>query len=395
LPRRGRAPLSALAVAACLALCGRAVQAATPLMALRVAPDITVALGGTVVSPANIAEDDLSGAVTLINIGSVPADAHVDGYQVLPNGDQLLSFDTTIDLPGDVIAGPADVVRFNGSAYTLEFDAAAHGIPEGVNTDAVAVSDGDLLLSFDTAVQLGGSVIEDEDLVRFTGASFVPFFIGADADVPADLNLDGAQVLGPQRLLLSFDGSGSLGGIDFNDDDVLEYDTGTNTWEMAYQGSAQHAGWSDADLVALYAEVVPPAPTTTATFSPSVTPTANPTASASPTPSATPTVTVELPATPTETPTATPSLAVTETLTPTPTPTSTPGNTVTATPTTGACAGDCNGDREVTVDELITMVNIALGSTPLSECLAGNLDGNDEITIDEIVTAVNSALNGC
>jgi VCBS repeat protein/FG-GAP repeat protein len=66
--------------------------------------------------------------------------------------------------------------------------------------------------------------------------------------------------------------------------------------------------------------------------------------------------------------------------------------------TTGAgqvCGGDCNGDGEVTVNELITMVNIALGNANVSTCLAGDADGSGEITINEIVAAVNNALNGC
>jgi Tol biopolymer transport system component len=59
------------------------------------------------------------------------------------------------------------------------------------------------------------------------------------------------------------------------------------------------------------------------------------------------------------------------------------------------CPGDCSADGEVTVDELVTMVNIALGTATVSECSAGNTNGDDAITIDEIVAAVNNALQGC
>jgi hypothetical protein len=48
----------------------------------------------------------------------------------------------------------------------------------------------------------------------------------------------------------------------------------------------------------------------------------------------------------------------------------------------------------VTIDELIRLVNIALGNLP-PNCPAGDLDQNGTITIDELVAAVNSALNGC
>jgi outer membrane protein assembly factor BamB len=60
-----------------------------------------------------------------------------------------------------------------------------------------------------------------------------------------------------------------------------------------------------------------------------------------------------------------------------------------------ACPGDCGGDGEVTVNEIITMVNIALGTADVGTCTAGDADGNGEITISELITAVNHALTGC
>ena len=59
------------------------------------------------------------------------------------------------------------------------------------------------------------------------------------------------------------------------------------------------------------------------------------------------------------------------------------------------CVGDCNRNSEVTVNELITMVNIALGAADQSICVAGDADGSGEITIGDIVAAVNSARDGC
>jgi hypothetical protein len=70
----------------------------------------------------------------------------------------------------------------------------------------------------------------------------------------------------------------------------------------------------------------------------------------------------------------------------TPTPTPTPSV---------ACVGDCDGSGDVTVSELVTMVNIALDSLPPEACLAGDADGNGSIEVNEIVAAVSNALNGC
>jgi len=59
-----------------------------------------------------------------------------------------------------------------------------------------------------------------------------------------------------------------------------------------------------------------------------------------------------------------------------------------------AGTGDCNGDRVVTIDELIHGVNIALGNLPLSACPVFDANGNGQVTIDELITAVRNALYG-
>lgn len=84
------------------------------------------------------------------------------------------------------------------------------------------------------------------------------------------------------------------------------------------------------------------------------------------------------------------SITVTTTSVP-PIPTSSP----TPTPTPPPCVGDCDGSGDVTVDELITMVDIALGSMPLSACPVGDADGSGDITVNEIIQAVGIALTSC
>jgi len=41
-------------------------------------------------------------------------------------------------------------------------------------------------------------------------------------------------------------------------------------------------------------------------------------------------------------------------------------------PAAAACVGDCSGNGEVTVNELVTMVNIALETAPVSQCRNGD-----------------------
>ncbi len=58
-----------------------------------------------------------------------------------------------------------------------------------------------------------------------------------------------------------------------------------------------------------------------------------------------------------------------------------------------ACVGDCNGDGEVRIDELVTEVAISLGTVGKEECPA--LGDLDVVSIDYLVGAVRASLAGC
>lgn len=64
-------------------------------------------------------------------------------------------------------------------------------------------------------------------------------------------------------------------------------------------------------------------------------------------------------------------------------------------PAARACDGDCGGDGAVTVDEVVTGVNLALGLGDLSQCAAFDRDASGAVTVDEIIAAVTNALQGC
>ena len=134
-----------------------------------------------------------------------------------------------------------------------------------------------------------------------------------------------------------------------------------------------------------------PTNTSTATVPPRNTPTSTATTTntrtATPTSVPTPIPTSTFTATSTVTPRSTPTSTATATGTRTPTPTSAPAPEV--------CTGDCNGDGQVTVDEILTMANMALGRPVAIWCAAGDPNGDGRCTLDEIIAAVNNALGGC
>ena len=60
------------------------------------------------------------------------------------------------------------------------------------------------------------------------------------------------------------------------------------------------------------------------------------------------------------------------------------------------CAGDCNDDGEVSINDLIAVVNVSLGEMPMSACPSADTPPTDgRVTIEEIVRSVHDALFGC
>lgn len=59
------------------------------------------------------------------------------------------------------------------------------------------------------------------------------------------------------------------------------------------------------------------------------------------------------------------------------------------------CAGDCDADCAVSINELIRGVGVSLGSQDVASCSALDANGDDNVTINELILAVNRALDGC
>lgn len=62
---------------------------------------------------------------------------------------------------------------------------------------------------------------------------------------------------------------------------------------------------------------------------------------------------------------------------------------------TGQCVGDCDGGGTVTIDELVTGVDIASAGGALASCPASDGDDDEDVDIDELLNAVGFALRGC
>jgi DNA-binding beta-propeller fold protein YncE len=59
------------------------------------------------------------------------------------------------------------------------------------------------------------------------------------------------------------------------------------------------------------------------------------------------------------------------------------------------CRGDCNGDGQVVVNELVRGVGVALDTQPLRVCPPIDQNGDGQVTIDDLIGAVGVALSAC
>lgn len=60
-----------------------------------------------------------------------------------------------------------------------------------------------------------------------------------------------------------------------------------------------------------------------------------------------------------------------------------------------SCRGDCDDSGDVTIDEIIYAVSVALGYAPLTPCMSLDADADGMVDVAELLTAVNRSLAGC
>lgn len=226
---------------------------------LALSPDVTIEVGSVnpTLTPDEdvIADDGAGGMITPRMTGVLPTPVDLSAYHFeAASGDELFSVDHTTVL-GAVTAEPRDVVRLLGGVFSLAFDGSVSSIPARARVDAVGgvLGSPDLLLSFDVGVTLPAvGFVADEDVVLLSAGVYSLFFDGSANGVAARLDLDAVDQLNPSGdLVVSFDVSGSVGGVAFDDEDALRFAPGPGTWSMYFDASAADPDYGASDTVAI------------------------------------------------------------------------------------------------------------------------------------------------
>lgn len=219
-----------------------AISAGSQPLAVDVSNDLAWTAGATTIDDEGTRRVTLPATVAAIDLGALPAHVDVTAFQELEDGRRIFALDTFVDFGGGLAAGPEDLVAWDGASFALFFDGSAAGVAAGTAIDAVAsLRSGGVtstLLSFDLPTALpGGLTVDDEDLVAWTGSAWSLFFDGSANGIPGHLDVDGFdrdRVNGTRYF--SFDTSGRIASVDFDDEDVVAFDGAV--WSLAFDASA-------------------------------------------------------------------------------------------------------------------------------------------------------------
>ena len=243
-----------------------------PIAKVWFSPDISIQLEGVaggVVHDEQIASDSLDGSPNALwPAPPLPAGTAVTAYHRTPEGVHYFAVESATTLPGGLNVQPLDLLTWS-QERGFEILAPRQAVVEELIGDPGAKFDAltgfgpqsDILFSLNVSLSPGGLDIADEDLIS---ENLGMFFDGSAAGIDPALDLDAAHYdNASQRLFVSFDGSGDVAGIAFDDEDLLEWDVPTRTWirnpntatGVAYDGSARNPDWRGADLDAVWLEM--------------------------------------------------------------------------------------------------------------------------------------------
>ncbi len=114
-----------------------------------------------------------------------------------------------------------DLIAVTGGIYSTYFDGATAGVPEYASIDAVFHDGGIPVLSFDVPVNLGGTEYSQNDLVQYN-AGFSIYWDAEVEGVSGFANLIGANINSSGRLTLSFDIPVNIDGTLFLPGELIE-----------------------------------------------------------------------------------------------------------------------------------------------------------------------------
>lgn len=154
---------------------------------------------------------------------------------------------------GGVSFADEDILRFDGTAWSVYFDGSDVGVTSPDTYGFAVVSENMLLIKFSSSVTLNGIPFTPQDIIRFdatsmganTAGTFSMYLDGSDVGLDTSSeNIDALSLLPDGRVLISTTGNPSVPGlIGTADEDILAFtatslgDVTSGIWELYFDGS--------------------------------------------------------------------------------------------------------------------------------------------------------------
>jgi hypothetical protein len=262
-PMRFHATMLATVLATALASSGAARGEMIALSTDTAAPGST--LGGVTFSNGTVVRyDTVAGtATTIFAEANFTGSENIDAFDLLPNGHMILSTISTATLGGITFSDGSlvewDPVNLTASLFFDEttFD----GAGSNKNIDAVSVlPNGHILISTEGSHSLGGLSFLNGDVVEWDPVNLTASIFFSEALFGgANIDIDAFDVDASGMILLSTrENNVTLGGITFNNGDVVLYDPVSGTASILLAEASAFSKNEDVDAVAFAAPVPEP-----------------------------------------------------------------------------------------------------------------------------------------
>ncbi len=237
-------------------------------------------LNGTFIANEDIAEFDGTDFSLFFDGSDVGLSGKINGFDVMSSTEILMSFLTTVTLPGAGEVTDGDIVKFTATSlgdntagsFEMYFDGSLAGLTAGI--DALSqLPDGSLLISTDakTDVPVLGQV-RDEDILRFTpttpgdntSGTWSMYVDGGEVSLGTFAeNIDAVGVDASGSLVLSTQGNFDVTTVAGADEDVFAYTpssptTGTYNPDLFFDGSEFGLGGNDIAGLDIASSSAPP-----------------------------------------------------------------------------------------------------------------------------------------
>ncbi len=215
-------------------------------------------LGGLTFTPDDLVDyDPVADTATLYFDGThFSNNENIDAVDVLSNGLIVLSTTGSARL-GGLNFRDGDLVAYDPSTDTATLFFSEDRFSANEDVDAVHVlPNGHILLSTTGSAQLGGLNFRDGDIVEYDPASDTASLFFSEDNFSANEDIDGFHLLDNGNLLISTTSTATLGSLTFTDGSIAEYDPVTGIATL-YFDESRFSNGADINAVDLLPPVIP------------------------------------------------------------------------------------------------------------------------------------------